>query len=165
MNDGCGRFRLKTSSSSPLTVTLSRLVYQDARGFLRNSSGSFPVSVFQVHCTSFAENGLPSCHLTPWRSVKMSLVLSPFQDQLSARSGTMLLSLFCFSFGSNITRLLNTPIIGIEVEMVASSWIDMLGGLSRCRTCRMPPCFSANAGVANVPAASRTAVGIVAKRE
>src|SRR5262249_19359605 len=137
---------------------LSRLVYQDARGFLRKSSGSFPVSLFQVHCTSFAENGLPSCHLTPWRSLKMSLVLSPFQDQLSARSGTMLLSLFCFSFGSNITRLLNTPIIGIEVEMVASSWIDMLGGLSRCRTCKVPPDFCANAGVPIGLAASRTSV-------
>ena len=53
----------------------------------------------------------------------------------------MFVSLFCFSFGSNITRLLNTPIIGIDVEMVASSWIDMLGGLSRCRICRMPPGF------------------------
>src|SRR5215468_5738553 len=155
MNDGCGRFRLKTTSSSPLTLTLSRFVYQDARGFLRKSSGSFPVSLVQVHCTSFAVNGLPSCHLTPWRSLKMSLVLSALHDQPSARSGTMLLNLFCFSFGSNITRLLNTPIIGIDVEMVASSWIDMLGGLSRCRTCKVPPCFCANTGVANVPAANR----------
>src|SRR5262252_4823107 len=161
MNDGCGRFRLKITSSSPLTVTLSRLVYQDARGFLRKSSGSFPVSLFQVHCTSFAENGLPSCHLTPWRSLKMSLVLSAFQDQLSARSGTMLLGLFCFSFGLNITKLLNTPIIGIEVEMVASSWIDMLGGLSRCRPCRMPPCFSANAVTAKAPAVSRPPTAVM----
>ena len=61
----------------------------------------------------------------------MSLVLSAFQDQLSARSGTMFVNLFCFSFASNITRLLKTPIIGIDVEMVASSWMDMLGGLSR----------------------------------
>ena len=42
MKEGCGRFRLKVASLSPLTLTLSRFVYQDARGFLRKSSGSFP---------------------------------------------------------------------------------------------------------------------------
>jgi hypothetical protein len=31
----------------------------------------------------------------------------------------------------NNTRLLKTPIIGATVEIVASSWIDMLAGLSR----------------------------------
>ena len=30
---------------------------------------------------------------------------------------------------------------GMTVEMVASSWIDALGGLSRWVTCRVPPAF------------------------
>ena len=102
-----------------------------ARGFLRKSSGSLPVSLFQVHCTSLAVNGLPSCHLTPWRSLNVSLVLVASQAQLSARSGTMVsivLSGFCWS---NTTRLLNTPMNGCTVEMVASSWMEALGRLSR----------------------------------
>src|SRR5215510_3252853 len=42
-----------------------------------------------VHCTSLAVNGLPSCHFTPWRSLKVSLVRLASHAQLSARSGTM----------------------------------------------------------------------------
>jgi hypothetical protein len=53
--------------------------------------------------------------------------------------------LFCRIFGSNTTRLLNTPIAGMTTEMVPSSWIDMLAGLSRWATRRMPPCFWAHA--------------------
>jgi hypothetical protein len=89
MKEGCGRFSTKVASWSPLTVTSFRFCHHTARGFLRKSSGSLPVSRFQVHCTSLAVNGLPSCHLTPWRSLKVSLVLLASQAQLSARSGTM----------------------------------------------------------------------------
>ena len=45
-----------------------------------------------------------------------------------------------------MTRLLKTPIIGRRCEtIVASSWIDMLAGLSGLYIFRMPPCFWANA--------------------
>src|SRR5437764_9695180 len=44
-----------------------------------------------------------------------------------------------------MTRLLNTPIIGPNVDIVDSSWIDMLAGLSRCGTRRTPPAFCAQA--------------------
>ena len=37
----------------------------------------------------------------------------------------------CFSCWLNSTRLLNTAMVGATVEIVASSWIDMLAGLSR----------------------------------
>src|SRR5436190_1896099 len=42
-----------------------------------------------------------------------------------------------------MTRLLNTPIIGPSVDIVDSSWIDMLAGLSRWGIRRMPPGFCA----------------------
>ena len=37
---------------------------------------------------------------------------------------------------------------GITVEMVASSWIEALGGLSRWVTLSVPPAFCADAGAA-----------------
>ena len=75
-SDGCGRPSTKVASWSPLTATSLTFWYQIARGFLRKSSAvSLPVSLFQVHCTSLAVNGLPSCHFTPWRSLNVSLVL------------------------------------------------------------------------------------------
>src|SRR5262245_16454138 len=45
-----------------------------------------------------------------------------------------------------MTRLLNTPIIGPSAKTVASSWIDMLAGLSGLYILNMPPGFWANAG-------------------
>ena len=48
-----------------------------------------------------------------------------------ARSGTIDWRLFCGTCWSNMTRLLNTAIIGATVEIVTSSRIDMLAGLSR----------------------------------
>src|SRR5690349_15187622 len=86
---GCGRLRTKVASKSPLRAISLTFWYQMARGFLRNVSASLPSSLFHVHCTSLAVNGLPSCHLTPWRSLKVSLVLVVSQLQLSARSGTI----------------------------------------------------------------------------
>ena len=55
---------------------------------------------------------------------KIPVTLPPIQTDLD--SGR-----FCFSSCLNNTRLLKTPIIGATVEIVASSWIDMLAGLSR----------------------------------
>src|SRR5438876_169318 len=51
----------------------------------------------QVHCTSLAVNGLPSCHLIPWRSGNVTAVPSSFQVQPVARSGTIEVRLFCFT--------------------------------------------------------------------
>src|SRR5690348_18459210 len=96
-----------------------------------------------VHWTSRAVNDLPSCHLTPCRKLKVSFVPSSFHDHDAARSETIEERLFCLTCWSNITRLLNTPIIGPNVEIVDSSWIDMLAGLSRCGILRMPPDFCA----------------------
>jgi len=67
----------------------------------------------------------------PRRSLKDSSVPSSFHDQLVARSGTIDCRLFCGTCWSYMTRLLKTPIIGTTVEYVASSWIDMLAGLSQ----------------------------------
>jgi hypothetical protein len=44
-----------------------------------------------------------------------------------------------------MTRLLKTPIIGRNAAPVASSWSDMLAGLSKKEILRMPPDFWANA--------------------
>src|SRR5208337_227122 len=102
----------------------SKLLYQDLRGLTRSFSLDLPTIRFQVHLTSAAVNGWPSCHLTPCRSGKVSSVPSSFHDQPVARSGTIELRLFCFTCWSNMTRLLNTPIIGPSATNVASSWID-----------------------------------------
>src|SRR4051794_34698436 len=49
-----------------------------------------------------------------------------------------------------------TPITGTTTEYVASSWIDMLAGLSQCWTFRTPPYFCAIAGAAAAVAAHTT---------
>jgi hypothetical protein len=49
---------------------------------------------------------------------------------------------------------LNTPIIGPSATNVASSWIDMLAGLSGLYILRMPPGFWADAGPAATEATS-----------
>src|SRR6516162_6071377 len=57
-----------------------------------------------------------------------------------------------------MTRLLNTPIIGPSATNVASSWIDMLAGLSGEYILRMPPAFCASAGSgANITISNPTA--------
>src|ERR1700730_8421759 len=65
--------------------------------------------------------------------------------QSAARSGTIEARLFCATCWSNMTRLLNTPIIGRSATTVVSSWIDMLAGLSIMYCLRIPPCFCATA--------------------
>src|ERR1700693_5317168 len=99
----------------------------------------------QVHLTSAAENGLPSCHLTRWGTASLSPVPSSLHDQLVARSGKIDWRLFCGTCWSKMTRLLKTAIIGPSVERVDSSWIDVRAGLSGAGTLRIPPGFCAGA--------------------
>ena len=164
MNDGCWRSSVNVTSLSPLVVISLTFLYQTLRGFLRMiSCFSSPRSASQVHFTSLEVNGLPSCHFTPSRSLKVSFVLSAFHDQLSASSGTILSGLLIFSFGSKKTRLLNTPMNGMFTEIVASSWIEALGGLSRWDMRSVPPCFCAKAGADRTTAAT-TPPAMVARR-
>src|SRR6266436_10225091 len=95
INAGCGRFRRKVTSKSPLVVTSSRLRYQGLRGLTRSFSLDLPVSKSQVHFTSLAVKGLPSCQVTPSCSGKISSVPSSFHDQPVAKSGTIDCRLFC----------------------------------------------------------------------
>src|ERR1700757_4454773 len=127
-------------------MTSSRLRYQDLRGLTRNFSVDLPVIRSQVHLTSAAVNGLPSCHLTPSRSLKVSSFPSSLHDQLEAKSETIELRVFCGTCWSNITRLLNTPIIGPSTTIVDSSWIDTLAMLVPSGILRTPPDFCAKAG-------------------
>jgi hypothetical protein len=99
-----------------------------------------------VHLTSAAVNGLPSCHLTPCRNVKVRSVPSSFNDQLVARSGTIDERLTWGTCWSNMTRLLNTPITGLWATAVLSSSSDMLAGLAGLSILRTPPRFWATAG-------------------
>src|SRR6266436_1143529 len=154
INAGCGRFRRKVTSKSPLVVTSSRLRYQGLRGLTRSFSLALPVKRSQVHLTSLAVNGLPSCQVMPWRSGNISSVPSSFHDHPVARSGTIELRLFCGTCWSNKTRLLKTAIIGRVATGVASSWIDMLAGLSIIYCRKIPPCFCATAGVTAIITAS-----------
>src|SRR5436190_17547137 len=103
--EGCGRPRWKVTSRSPLVVTCLRLNHHDLRGFLRSFDSS-PRSMSQVHFTSADVNGLPSCHFTPGRSLKVRVVPSLSQAHSVARSGTILSGRFCRLSGSNTTRLL-----------------------------------------------------------
>src|SRR5712691_10990643 len=134
------------------------LLYQALRGLTRSFSSVLPARRSHVHFTSFAVKGLPSCHLTPWRSGKRSSVPSSLHDQLVARSGTIDCMLFCAMCWSKTTRLLKTPIIGRSAAVVDSSCSDMLAGLSKWESCRMPPAFWAIAGLITVnPSDSPTA--------
>ncbi len=109
----------------------------------RSFSLALPVRRSQVHLTSAAVNGLPSCHLTPWRSGKVSSVPSSFHDQLVARSGMIDCRLACATCWSYMTKLLKTCIIGCSAALVDSSRIDMLAGLSKCDSLKIPPLFCA----------------------
>src|SRR3546814_21017080 len=73
------------------------MLYQAARGLKRSFLPSRPATRSQVHFTSAAVQGSPSCHLTPSRSLKVSFVRSSFHDQLSAR------------YGRIVSRLLRRP--------------------------------------------------------
>src|SRR5215831_7168456 len=126
-------------------ITSTRFRYQDLRGLRRSLFSDLPVSVSQVHLTSWAVNGLPSCHLTPWRNGNVSSVPSSLHDQPVARSGTIDCRLFCGTSCLYITRLLKTPIIGRLAAAVASSCNDILAGLSKCDIFNTPPGFWANA--------------------
>src|SRR5712691_9824583 len=131
--EGCGRPSTNVTSRSPFTVTALRLNHHGLRGLLR-SFDSGEISMSQVHFTSALVKGLPSCHFTPSRSLKVSSVPSAFHAHSVASSGTMWSGAFCFDVGSKTTRLLYTDMNGMTVEIVASSWIEALGGLSRCVT-------------------------------
>src|SRR5215468_6669760 len=113
---------------------------------MRNLSLPVPINRSQVHLTSAAVKGLPSCHLTPWRSEKVSSLPSSAHSHLVARSGTIEERLFCATCWSYNTRLLKTPIIGCSDARVDSSRIDMLAGLSKCWSRRTPPDFCASDG-------------------
>ena len=63
-----------------------------------------------------------------------------------------------------MTRLLNTPIIGPSATNVASSWIDMLAGLSGLYIFKMPPGFWAEAGAPAAMATSNGATIAIAPR-
>src|SRR5207302_23142 len=126
-------------------VISSRLRYQLLRGLMRNVSLALAVNRSQVHLTSLAVKGFPSCHRTPSRNAKVSSVPSSFHDQLVASSGTIVSGRFCFTCWSYRTRLLKTPIIGRVATTVASSWIDIEAGLSIMYSRRMPPDFCARA--------------------
>src|SRR6516225_5666866 len=129
---------------------------------MRSLSLALPINRLMVHLTSAAVNGFPSCHLTPCRSGKVSSVPSSFHAQPVARSGTIERKLFCGTCWSNMTRLLNTPDIGRLTACVDSSSGDMLAGLSKCPSLKMPPGFWANAILADAnptrsePAAAST---------
>src|ERR1700730_701645 len=107
---------LNDASKSPLTLTSTTWSYQDLRGFLRNFCCDLPIRRSKVHLTSAAVKGLPSCHLTPCRNLKVSVFLSPLQAQLSARSGTIESRLFCATSCLYMTRLLNTGMNGMLTE-------------------------------------------------
>src|SRR5712691_11543206 len=169
-NEGCGRFRRKVTSSSPLVVTSARFAYQDLRGLRRSLSLALPVSKSHVHLTSAAVKGLPSCHLTPCRNGMVSSVPSSFHSQLVARSGTIDLRVFCGSSCLTMTRLLNTPIIGRSVAAVASSCGDMLAGLSKWDIFKTPLGFCAwvapaanTATTTATAAASRRSRGVITR--
>src|SRR4029077_12968395 len=117
-SDGCGSLRWNVTSWSPCTVTSCRLKYQDLRGFLRSRASFLPISPSQVHFTSALVNGLPSCHFTPVRSLKVNVLPSLPQAHDVARSGMMVSGLFWLVLGSKTTRLLNTDMNGMTVEIV-----------------------------------------------
>src|SRR6266699_3377551 len=97
------------------------LLYQALRGLTRSFSSVLPASRSQVHFTSFAVKGLPSCHLTPWRSGKCSSVPSSLHDQPVARSGTLDSMLSCAMVWFEPTLLLQPLLRGRHAAVAVSS--------------------------------------------
>src|SRR6266481_5443122 len=140
-------------------VTSCSFVYQIRRGFRWKSATSLlPISIRQVHCTSLAVNGLPSCHFTPCLNLNVSLVLVESHDQLSARSGITVPRLSWTLAGSKTTRLLKTAANGVTEAMVDSSSNEVPGGLSLWYSRSVPPLFCAATGVAASSAIQKSAV-------
>ena len=54
---------------------------------MRSLSLPVPISRSQVHLTSAAVKGLPSCHLTPWRSGKVSSLPSSLHSHFRRQIG------------------------------------------------------------------------------
>src|SRR5579883_2316399 len=129
-SEGCGRFRWMVTSYSPSALTKSRLRYHEARGLRFSRCEDLSVKSSKVQITSREVKGRPSCHFTFSCNLKVSALPSALQFHDLASSGRMVFSEFCGSCWSKITRLLNTGMNGMTVEIVASSWIDALGGLS-----------------------------------
>src|ERR1700757_1182853 len=102
-------------------VTLSTLLYHEARGLARSLLSALPSKRSNVQTTSLAVNGLPSCHFTPSCSLMVRSLPSALQLHDVARSGTITCGLFCGLLWSNSTRLFMTGMIGIIVEFVADS--------------------------------------------
>src|SRR5215472_12660784 len=71
-SEGCGRLRWSATSKSPLVVTSEMLLNRSRRGFFRNLSWALSCNRSKVHLTSLAVNGLPSCQLTPSRSLNVT---------------------------------------------------------------------------------------------
>src|SRR5437764_530253 len=89
----CGLISIVRGTLAALTsLTFS---YQDLRGLRRSLSLPLSINRSQVHLTSAAVNGLPSCHLTPWCKGKVSSLPSSLQLHPVASSGTIELRLFC----------------------------------------------------------------------
>src|SRR5215469_10352133 len=95
------------------------LPHHDFRGLTRSFCGDFSVDRSQVHLTSAAVNGLPSCHLTPSRSLKVSTVLSSVHVQLVPSSGTIVAILFCATCWSS-----NTTVIGSADGETSTTGVD-----------------------------------------
>src|SRR6516162_6299264 len=88
---GCGRLRWNVARRSASAVTASTFWYQALRGLARNFSGDLPSSMSQVHLTSLAVKGWPSCHLTPCRSRKRGNgIRRGFQTGFGRRLGALL---------------------------------------------------------------------------
>src|SRR5437762_2596541 len=82
-----------------------------------------------VKTTSSAENGVPSLHFTPLRSLNVQLRPSGATVQLSARSGAGARSFPGFVSPSKITRLMNrdsTNAFGLHGLSVGSAVIGMV---------------------------------------
>src|SRR5688500_7503631 len=82
-----------------------------------------------VNATSSAENGLPSLHFTPLRSLNVQLSPSAAVVQLSARSGAGARSLPGFVSPSKIARLMNsdsTKAFGLQGLSVGSAPIGIV---------------------------------------
>jgi len=78
--------------------------------------------------------------LTPLRSENVSVFPSSLHFQLSARSGTMPSRLFLPLVLVEHDKVVeHPPSSASTTEIVPSSWIDMLAGLSRWVMRRMPP--------------------------
>src|SRR3982750_4096757 len=128
-NDGnAANLRLRSKRTVLASTTVTLLTAEKLARFCAPRSGLRTISL-NVNATSSAENGVPSLHFTPLRSLNVQLSPSAAVVQLSARSGAGARSFPGLVSPSKIARVMKsdaTNALGLHGLSVGSAPIGIV---------------------------------------